>query len=188
MTTTATQGPAKVLAVSCAPQHGFAKQPHGSLTLIAGQGVQGDAHRGETVQHLYKLRKDPRQPNLCQVHLFAAEMLAELAGHGYPLGPGEIGENVLTTGLALLGLPRGTVLHIGNDAVLEITGLRTPCLQIDRYRAGLQKYLWGPRDATGKRTCRAGVMSIVRTGGKIGPGDPLRVQLPPKPHLPLRPV
>ena len=186
--TTTPPADAVVVAVSRASTHGFAKQPQRSLTLIAGEGIEGDAHRGKTVQHLYTLRKDATRPNLCQVHLFSAEMLAELAGHGYPLGPGEIGENVLTTGLDLLGLPRGTVLCIGDGAVLEITGLRTPCSQIDGYRAGLQKYLWAPRDAKGKRTRRAGVMSIVRTGGDIQAGDPLRIELPPKPHLPLGPV
>ncbi len=179
---------ARVIAVSRAAQHGFAKQPQGSLALIAGEGIEGDAHRGTTVQHLYKVRKDPTQPNLCQVHLFAAEMLAELATHGYPLGSGEIGENILTSGLELLGLSRGTLLHIGDAGVLEVTGLRTPCSQIDGYRAGLQKFLWGPRHAKGQRSRRAGIMSIVCTGGVVRAGDPIRVELPQGPHVPLGPV
>ncbi len=190
----------RVVAVSRCIEHGFAKQPQASLTLVAGEGVEGDAHRGRTVQHLYQVRRDASQPNLCQVHLFASEMLAELAGHGYPLGPGEMGENLLTAGLSLLELPRGTLLRLGPAAVLEVTGLRTPCSQIDGYRAGLQKHLWGPRrephgdlregprGGQGKRTRRAGIMSIVRVGGEICAGDAIQVELPPPPHLPLGPV
>ena len=178
----------RIVAVSRAPQHGFAKQPREHLTLVAGEGVQDDAHRGTTVQHLYKVRKDPTKPNLCQVHLFATEMLTELHQHGFPLTPGEIGENILTSGLELLSLSRGTLLHLGDAATLEVTGLRTPCSQVDRFRAGLQKHLWGPRDRAGKRTRRAGVMSIVRTGGVVRAGDPIRVELPRTPYLPLGPV
>ncbi len=179
---------AKVVAVSRKPEHGFAKLPQTSVSLLEGEGVEGDAHRGTTVQHLYRVRCDPTEPNLCQVHLFAAEMLAELAANGYPLGPGEMGENILTGGIDLLRLPRGTLLRLGLDAVVEITGLRTPCAQIDGYRTGLQQHLWGERDARGKRTRRAGVMSIVRTGGDVRAGDAIRIELPPQPHLPLGPV
>ncbi len=177
-----------IVAVSRCREHGFAKQPQPSLTLIAGEGVEDDAHRGGTVQHLYQVRRDATRPNLCQVHLFATEMLAELAELGFALGPGEIGENLLTRGLSLLELPRGTLLHVGAAAVLEVTGLRTPCSQIDGYRAGLQKHLWGPRDASGKRTRRAGIMSVVRTGGEVRAADPVVVELPPEPHMLLGPV
>ena len=179
---------ATVVAVSRAPRHGFAKQPQPSIRLVAGEGVEGDAHRGTAVQHLYRVRRDPSQPNLCQVHLFAAEMLAEVAAKGFPLGAGEIGENVLTAGVDLLGLPRGTRVRLGTEAVVEISGLRTPCSQIDGYRTGLQKHLWGERDAAGKRERRAGVMSVVRTGGEVRAGDRILVELPPEPHQPLRPV
>lgn len=177
-----------MVAVSLAAQHGFAKQPQSSIRLLPGEGVEGDAHRGTTVQHLYKVRRDPLQPNLCQVHLFATEKLEELAGEGFALGPGEIGENVLTRGVDLLALPRGTRVRLGAEAEIEITGLRTPCSQIDGYRAGLQKLLWGPRDAKGKRERRAGVMAVVLTGGEVLPGDSLVLELPPEPHKPLGPV
>jgi MOSC domain-containing protein YiiM len=181
-----------ILAVSRSAAHGFAKQPQLHIQLLAGEGVEGDAHRGATTQHLYLKRKDPRQPNLCQVHLFAAEMLDELAAKGFPLGPGELGENILTRGLDLLTLPLGTHLHFGSHldtaAIVEVTGLRTPCSQIDGYRAGLQQHLWGPRDAAGKKTRRAGIMSIVLRGGIVAPGDALRVELPPLPHRALGPV
>ena len=179
---------AEIVAVSLAARHGFAKQPQASIRLLPGEGVEGDAHRGTTVQHLYQVRRDPSQPNLCQVHLFAAEKLEELAGAGYALGPGEMGENVLTRGVDLLALPRGTRIRLGDVAVVEITGLRTPCSQIDGYRAGLQKLLWGPRDAKGKRERRAGVMAIVFKGGEVRPGDGLEMELPPRPHQPLGPV
>jgi MOSC domain-containing protein YiiM len=177
-----------IQSVSRNPEHGFSKQPQTSLRLIEGEGIEGDAHRGRTVQHLYLKRKDATQPNLCQVHLLEAERLAELADQGFDLQPGELGENVLTHGIDLLTLPRRTHLHLGSEAVVEITGVRTPCSQIDDHRDGLQRLLWGPRDAKGKKTRRAGVMSVVLTGGVISPRDEIRVELPPEPHIPLGPV
>ena len=177
-----------MVAVSRASRHGFAKQAQSAIRLLAGEGVEGDAHRGTTVQHLYQVRRDPLQPNLCQVHLFAAEKLEELAEAGFSLGPGEMGENVLTRGVDLLRLPRHTRVRLGAEAVVVITGLRTPCAQIDGYRAGLQKLFWGPKDARGRRERRAGVMAVVVTGGEVAPGDSLMVQMPPEPHLVLGPV
>jgi MOSC domain-containing protein YiiM len=177
-----------ILATSRSPRHSFSKQVQPSLRLIAGEGVEGDAHRGATVQHLYDRRKDPDQPNRSQVHLLAAELLAELAAKGFAIGPGELGENILTQGIDLLALPAATLLHLGTDAVVEVTGLRTPCVQIDRLRTGLQKHLWGMPDDTGEKTRRAGIMSIVLHGGLVHPGDLVRVELPPLPHRPLAPV
>lgn len=178
----------RVIAVSRAPEHGFAKQPQSSIHLVEGEGVEGDAHRGRTVQHLYQVRRDPTQPNLCQVHLFSEEKLDELGAAGFPLGPGEMGENILVRGVDLLRLPRHTRVSFGSKAALEITGLRTPCSQIDGYRKGLQGLLWGPRTARGQRERRAGVMAVVLTGGEVRAGDPLRLELPPEPHQPLGPV
>ena len=178
----------EVVAVSRAPRHGFAKQVQPSIRLLKGEGVEGDAHRGTTVQHLYQVRRDATQPNLCQVHLFALEKLEKMAEAGYALGPGEMGENVLTCGVNLLQLPRNTRVRLGAEAVVEITGLRTPCSQIDGYRAGLQKLLWGPRDAKGRRERQAGVMAVVVTSGEVFPGDRLVAELPPEPHLRLGPV
>lgn len=178
----------RVAAVSRSPAHGFSKQPQPRVRLLAGEGVDGDAHRGITVQHLYHVRKHPTAPNRSQVHLLSSERLAELAALGFPVAPGQLGENVLTEGLDLMSLPEGTVLRLGAQAVLEITGLRTPCVKIDRFRGGLQQHLWGGRDARGQRTRRAGVMSIVRTGGWVAPGDAITVELPPEPHRALRPI
>jgi MOSC domain-containing protein YiiM len=177
-----------ILATSRSSRHSFSKQPQPSLRLIAGEGVEGDAHRGVTVQHLYDRRKDPGRPNRSQVHLLAAELLAELAQKGFAMGPGELGENILTQGIDLLALPAATLLHLGPEAVVEVTGLRTPCVQIDRHRTGLQQHLWGTPDASGRKTRRAGIMSIVLHGGLVHPGDPVRVELPPLPHRPLDPV
>jgi MOSC domain-containing protein YiiM len=178
----------KIVVTSRKETHGFSKQPQASVCLIAGEGVEGDAHRGRTTQHLYLQRKDPTQPNLAQVHLLASEMLEELAAKGFLVQPGELGENLLTSGIELLDLPEKTLLHIGAEVVLEVTGLRTPCSQIDGHRSGLQQHLWGDRDGSGKRTRRAGIMSVVRTGGLVHPEDTIRIELPPKPHRPLGPV
>jgi MOSC domain-containing protein YiiM len=177
-----------VHSVSSSPHHGFSKQPRASITLIAGEGVQDDAHRGRTVQHVYRVRQDPTQPNLAQVHLLPSELLLELTARGFKVGPGELGENVLTEGLDLLSVPLGTRLYLGRDAVLEVTGLRTPCAQIDGLQPGLQQHLWGAPDASGRKTRRAGIMSAVLTGGLVAPGYPVRVELPPKPYRPLPPV
>ena len=179
---------ATVEAVSRSSTHGFSKTPQLSIRLVPGEGVEGDAHRGVTVQHLYLKRRDPTQPNLCQVHLFCAEMLDELATKSFIIAPGELGENILTRGLDLLLLPLGARLHLGADAVVEVTGLRTPCSKIDDFRPGLQQHLWGERDASGRKPRRAGIMSIVLHPGVVRPGDAIRAELPPQPHMPLGPV
>jgi MOSC domain-containing protein YiiM len=177
-----------IIATSRSTTHGFSKQPQTSLRLLAGEGIEGDAHCGATTQHLYLKRKDPAQPNLAQVHLFSSEMLAELAALGFLLQPGEIGENILTSGIDLLALPHATKLHLGPEAVIEVTGLRTPCFQIDKHRQGLQQHLWGPPGPDGKKTRRCGIMAVVLTGGTVRPDDAIRITLPPEPHQPLGPV
>jgi MOSC domain-containing protein YiiM len=177
-----------IVAVSRSAQHGFSKKPQPNLRLIAGEGVEDDAHRGPTTQHLYLKRKDASLPNLCQVHLLASELLQELVSKGFDLKPGELGENILTTGIDLLSLPKGTTLRLGADALIEITGLRTPCGQIDTFRPGLQQLLWGLKGIDGKKTRRAGIMSIVQNAGVIYPNDIIQVMLPPEPHIPLGPV
>jgi MOSC domain-containing protein YiiM len=176
-----------VVAVSQSSRHGFSKQPRLEVRLVAGLGVEGDAHAGATVKHRSRVARDPTQPNLRQVHLLHAELLDALRGRGFDLAPGDVGENVLTAGVDLLGLPTGTRLHLGDRAVVEVTGLRNPCAQLDRFRPGLMAAVL-ERDAAGNLVRKAGVMAIVVASGAVRPRDPIAVRLPAAPHLPLRPV
>lgn len=178
---------ARVTAVSSNGTYSFTKPNRESVTLLAGLGVEDDVHAGEKVRHRFRVRQDPDQPNLRQVHLMHEELFAELAADGYAVAPGELGENITTRGLDLLGLPTGARLHLGPDAVVEITGLRNPCRQIDTFRAGLMKKVVG-RDASGAVAHKAGVMSVVLHGGEIRPGDAIEVVLPEGPHRPLKTV
>ncbi|GAA3386100.1 MOSC domain-containing protein [Cryptosporangium minutisporangium] len=176
-----------VVAVSRDTEHRFSKRSVAEIVLLAGLGVEGDAHAGVTVQHRSRVAADPTQPNLRQVHLIHSELLDELAPHGYLVEPGGLGENVLTRGIDLLALPAGTVLRLGSDAVVEITGLRNPCRQINGYRSGLMKAVLA-KDEHGALVRKAGVMGVVRSGGAVRPGDPIEVTLPAPPHRLLAPV
>ena len=178
---------AKVEAVALAPQHGFSKLPATRITLHAGMGVEGDAHAGTTVKHRSRVAIDPGQPNLRQVHLVHAELFDDLRHQGFDLAPGDIGENVLTRGLALLELPTGTRLALGATAVVEVTGLRNPCVQLDRFRRGLTAAMIA-KAADGAIIRKSGVMAIVVAGGVVAVGDAIAVTLPPPPHQALAPV
>lgn len=173
-----------MVGVSADAQHRFSKQSQSSIRLVAGLGVEGDAHLGATVQHRSRVARDPSQPNLRQVHLIHAELHDELTTAGHSVGPGQLGENITTRGLDLLGLPTGARLHVGADAVIEITGLRNPCSQIDDFQAGLLKRVLD-RDDAGNLVRKAGVMGVVVNDGVVRPGDPIAVVLPPRPHVPL---
>lgn len=179
--------PGQVVAVARDDAHRFSKPTREAITLIAGLGVEGDAHAGATVQHLSRVRRDPSTPNLRQVHLIHAELFAEMAERGHRIDPGAMGENITTSGIDLLGLPRGTRLEIGDDAVVEITGLRNPCTQINGLSEGLMKELVYVDDE-GATVRLAGVMSIVLTGGEVRPGDGIRVIPPAGAHEPLQAV
>lgn len=176
-----------VAAVSRSGEYTFTKPNQDAITLLAGLGVEGDVHQGVTVKHRSRVRRDPTQPNLRQVHLMHAELHDELTAAGFPIAPGQLGENVTTRGVDLLGLPTGTRLHLGPRAVVEVTGLRNPCPQIDAFRDGLLKLVVG-RDEDGNVVRRAGIMSVVLVGGEVRPGDEIRVELPAEPHTPLVPV
>ena len=176
-----------VTAVSRSATHTLTKPNQGSIRLLAGLGVEGDAHLGETVKHRSRVARDPGQPNLRQVHLIHAELHDELRDSGFTVAAGQMGENVTTRGVGLLGLPAGTRLHLGETAVVEVTGLRNPCAQLDRIQPGLLAATLG-RDADGNLIRKAGVMGIVLAGGEVRPGDPIRVKLPSQPHRPLEPV
>jgi hypothetical protein len=176
-----------VLAVSRDAAHAFRKPNAGSIRLLAGLGVEGDAHMGVTVQHRSRVAVDPTQPNLRQVHLIHSELHAELQAAGFAVSAGVMGENVTTTGIDLLGLPKGARLQLGPDAVVEVTGLRNPCAQLDRFQNGLLQAVLG-RDAEGRLVRKAGIMGIVLTGGEVRPGDAITVTLPPGPHVALERV
>ena len=176
-----------VVAVSARIGHHFSKTPSLSIRLLTGLGVAGDAHMGETVKHRSRVRKDPTQPNLRQVHLMHAELFDELRQKGFVVQPADLGENVTTEGIDLLALPSGTRLHLGESAVVEITGLRNPCVQIDDFSKGLMAATL-EKDADGNLVRKAGVMSIVISEGDVRPGDAIRVEWPAEPHHPLQPV
>jgi MOSC domain-containing protein YiiM len=176
-----------VEAVSAGRSHGIGKENEDVIRLIARLGVEDDVHAGATVKHRSRVRRDPTQPNLRQVHLIHAELHDELAGEGFRVGPGEMGENVTTRGIDLLGLPTGSRLRLGREAVVEITGLRNPCKQLDEIGPGLMSAVLD-RDAEGELVRKAGVMGVVLEGGEVRPGDAIDLQLPAQPHVPLAPV
>jgi len=173
-----------VVAVCRSPSHDFSKPVEDAIELVEGLGVKGDSHFGATVQHVVRVREDPTKPNLRQVHLMHCELFEELKASGFSVAPGEIGENITTRGIDLLGLPDGTLLHIGKAAVVRVTGLRNPCKQLDRFQTGLMSALLG-RDAEGNITRKSGIMSVVLRGGEVRAGDAIRIELPPEPHRPL---
>ena len=174
----------RLTAVSRSPHHRFSKTNEMWIRLVAGLGVEGDAHSGETVRHRSRVARDPSQPNLRQVHLLHAELLTELRARGFAIGAGEMGENVLTEGVDLLALATGTRLRLGGNAVVEITGLRNPCVQMDRFRPGLMAAVLD-RDSRGGLIRKAGVMGVVLAGGEVQAGDPVRVETPEGAHRPL---
>ena len=176
-----------VTAVASNETHALGKPLRESIRLAPGLGVEGDCHRGATVQHRSRVARDPTQPNLRQVHLIHSELLDELKVAGFDLGPGEMGENVTTQGVDLLALPKGARLHLGSEAVIEVTGLRNPCRQLNRIQPGLMAATL-TRDAAGNLHRKAGVMAIVLSGGEVRGGDPIRVELPAEPYQPLAPV
>lgn len=176
-----------VVAVSRAPGHHFSKRNEERIHLLEGLGVDGDAHMGVTVKHRSRVAQDPTQPNLRQVHLIHAELHDELNAGGFTVRPGDMGENVTTRGVELLSLPTGTRLRLGREAVVEVTGLRNPCKQLDRFQPGLMKAVLG-RNENGELIRKSGVMAVVLAGGEVRPGDAIRVELPPEPHRPLAPV
>jgi MOSC domain-containing protein YiiM len=176
-----------VTAVSRSATHTLTKPADDTIRLLSGLGVEGDAHQGTTVKHRSRVARDPSQPNLRQVHLIHAELHDELEAAGFTLVAGQMGENITTRGVDLLGLPVGTRLRLGDTAVVEVTGLRNPCAQLDQIAPGLMAATLG-RDERGNLIRKAGVMSIVLTGGEVRPGDAICVELPPEPHRALGPV
>ena len=176
-----------VIAVSRSATHTMSKPNQESIQLMTGLGVAGDAHQGETVKHRSRVARDPTQPNLRQVHLIHAELHDELQGAGFAVSPGQMGENVTTRGVDLLGLPVGTRLLLGNTATVEVTGLRNPCAQLDGIAPGLMAATLD-RDAEGNLVRKAGVMGVVLNDGEVRPGDAITIEPPSAPHRSLEPV
>ena len=174
----------RVIAVSRSRTHTFSKDIVNTIRLIAGEGVEGDAHRGVTVKHRSRVQADPTQPNLRQVHLMHHELIQELQARGFDVHPATMGENITTTGVDLLALPTDTILAIGPDVKLKVTGLRNPCAQLDNYQQGLMAAVLA-RDEQGNLIRKAGIMSVVVAGGIVRAGDPIDVLLPAKPRRPL---
>jgi MOSC domain-containing protein YiiM len=176
-----------ILSVSLRRGHHFSKTPALAIRIVESLGVDGDAHSGVTVKHRSRVRRDPSQPNLRQVHLMHAELFDELAVKGFDVKPGDLGENVTTQGLDLLALPTGTRLHLGETAIVEITGLRNPCIQLDTFEKGLMAATLD-KAPDGALIRKAGVMSVVIASGDVRPGDAIRVEFPAGAQRPLQPV
>jgi MOSC domain-containing protein YiiM len=174
----------RVIAVSRSVKHTFSKTNQEKIFLQAGLGIEGDAHLGETVKHRSRVAADPSQPNLRQIHLIHAELHDELQAAGFTVSAGQMGENITARGIDLLSLPTGTRLYLGDTAVVELTGLRNPCPQLNQFQPGLMAAVLG-RNTDGKLIRKAGVMGIVIESGEIRPGDSIRTELPPEPHQPL---
>lgn len=172
-----------VVGVQISKKHVFSKTAEPVIRLIENFGVEGDAHAGPTDQHLYHMRRFGQQPNLRQVHVIHAELFDDVLTKGHNVKPGDLGENISTRGVDLLSLPTGTRLHFGSEAVIELTGLRNPCVQIENFQPGLLQHVVEHRPTGLVR--KGGVMSIVVRGGEVRPGDPIAVDLPPPPHQPL---
>lgn len=176
-----------IVAVSSHAKHEFSKPAKDAIELREGFGIVGDAHAGTTVQHLSRIAVNPNAPNLRQVHLIHAELLDELRGRGFALAHGAMGENVVTRGIDLLGLATGTVLHLGAEAAIQVTGLRNPCAQLDKLQRGLLAAVLD-RDANGALVRKSDIMAIVLKSGQVRPGDAIRVEAPPGPFVALAPV
>jgi MOSC domain-containing protein YiiM len=187
MPTSALALAASVVSVNLSGSHDFSKAAAPVIRLLEGLGVEGDAHLGRTVQHRSRVAQDPSQPNLRQVHLIHAELLAELRAVGFRVQPGSLGENITTSGIDLLGLPEGALLRVGASALVRVTGLRNPCHQLDGYQEGLMRAVLD-RDAEGNLVRKAGVMSVVLAGGEVRPGDAITVELPAPPFRKLERV
>lgn len=176
----------KVIAVSLSSKHTFSKDNINKIKLVEGFGVEGDAHFGSTVKHRSRVAQNPNQPNLRQVHFIQSELFDELKDR-FVIKPGQLGENITTSGLNLLELPTDTIMYVGEEAIIKITGLRNPCPQIDHFKQGLLQAVLN-KDSEGNLIRKAGIMGIVLKGGEVKPEDLIRIELPPKPYRKLERV
>ena len=177
----------KVIAVSKSESHTFNKYRTDKITLLKGLGVEGDAHMGKKVKHRSRVAKDPTQPNLRQVHLIHSELFDELKEKGFDVSPGQMGENITTQAIDLLALPKDTILSIGKEVKVKVTGLRNPCNQINSIKPGLMNAVLD-RDEQGNLIRKAGIMGVVLVGGEVVAGDEILVELPSGPYMKLERV
>jgi len=182
-----TRNTPKIIALSKSEKYTFHKYNCEQIKLLKGLGVEGDIHMGKTVKHRSRVAHDPSQPNLRQVHLIHSELLEELKEKGFIVKPGELGENITTAGIDLLGLSKGTILEIGETVKIEITGLRNPCKQLNTFQSGLLKAVID-KDEEGNLIRKSGVMSIVLEGGVVNVNDEIAVKVPEGSHIPLEKV
>ena len=175
-----------VIAVSLCKKHTFSTENQEIIKLVKGLGVEGDAHFGSTVKHRSRVAQDPTQQNLRQVHLIQNELFEELSDR-FNIKPGQLGENITTSGIDLLDLPTDTILSLGESAIVKVTGLRNPCSQIDNFKRGLLKAVLD-KDTDGNLIRKAGIMGVVLQSGEVKPGDFIRVELPLKPFKKLERV
>jgi MOSC domain-containing protein YiiM len=178
------KGAGHVVSVSKADGHHFSKNVVDEITIVAGLGVEADAHQGERVKHRSRVRANPDQPNLRQVHVLHAELFEELDARGLAVGSGDLGENIVTSGIDLLNLPRGTILKLGAEAEVHVTGLRNPCSQIEAFQTGLLSALLD-KGPNGEVVRKAGIMAIASVSGKVRSGDAIQIVFPPLPHARL---
>ena len=156
---------AAVVGLSIDDGHHFSKRAVERVTMVAGVGIEGDVHAGPLVQHRSRVRVDPNQPNLRQVHLIDDAVFAVAASAGFEIDHGDLGENVTVSGLDVHGLAVGTMLRLGESAFVAVTGLRNPCGQINGLRPGLLDVL--RRADGGDIVRRAGIMGVVVRGGEV---------------------
>ncbi|MCK1571900.1 MOSC domain-containing protein [Bradyrhizobium sp. 174] len=175
-----------VVAVAADRGHHFSKPPQDRIVLEEGHGVQGDAHAGSFVRHRYLARRQPRLPNLRQVHLIPPELFASLSDAGFQVAAGDLGENITTAGLDLERMPLGTLIELGPAAIVELTGLRTRCVLIDRFQAGLKRQVLSSAETGPPFKC--GVLGVVRVGGAVAPGHRARVRFPISSFVELPPL
>ncbi len=176
-----------VIAVCSRDAHLFSKENREEIELIKNFGINGDAHAGMYVKHRSRVKKNPKQLNLRQVHLIPIELLNEMKQHRYDLHPGDLGENITTSGIDLINLPLNSQINIGEEVVLEVKGLRDPCKQIEAFKEGLLKKMI-TKDADGNLIRKTGIMTIVLGGGIVKPNDKIEVVLPKKPYHKLEVV
>lgn len=176
-----------VISVNKSKSHTFSKYSSDKIMLVKGLGVEGDAHMGEKIKHRSRVAKDPNQPNLRQVHLIHSELFDELKEQEFKVNPGQMGENITTRDVDLLHLPKDTILSIGKNAKVKITGLRNPCKQINSIEIGLINAVLD-KDKEGNLIRKAGIMGVVIMGGEVKAGDQIVIKLPSKPHLKLERV